>query len=114
MAIDCQSGGFKYYKNYSPEEYDHSAQNWGIAQAKNGLIYVANNGGVLEYDGVSWRIIGIPEYEPVRSLAIDDSGTIYIGGINKIGYLAPDARRKKRCQARFFPPNRHKRHNSQS
>jgi signal transduction histidine kinase/DNA-binding response OmpR family regulator len=87
----CQSGGFKYYKNYSPKEYDHLAQNWGIVQAKNGLIYAANHGGVLEFDSISWRIIGIPKYAPVRSLAIDETGTIYIGGTNKIGYLAPDA-----------------------
>ena len=91
-AIYCQSSGLKYYKNYSPKEYDHLAQNWGIAQAKNGLIYAANHGGVLEFDGVSWRIIGIPEYATVRSLAIDETGTIYIGGTNKIGYLAPDSK----------------------
>jgi ligand-binding sensor domain-containing protein len=88
--IYCQSGGFKFYKNYSPKEYDHLAQNWGVAQSKNGLIYVANHGGILEYDGVSWRIIGIPKYFSVRSLAIDESDTIYVGGTNKLGYLAPD------------------------
>jgi len=85
-----QNNGFKYLKNYSYEEYDHTPQNWGIVQAPNGIIYVANQGGVLEFDGVSWRIIGIPEYAPVRSIAIDETGTVYIGGTNKIGYLAPD------------------------
>jgi signal transduction histidine kinase/DNA-binding response OmpR family regulator/ligand-binding sensor domain-containing protein len=83
--------GFKYFKNYSYKEYNHQAQNWGMAQAKNGILYVANNGGVLEFDGVSWRVIGIPNYDAVRSIAIDNSGTIFIGGNNKIGYLSPDS-----------------------
>ncbi|UCH95373.1 MAG: hypothetical protein JSV88_00625, partial [Candidatus Aminicenantes bacterium] len=86
-----QSPGFKYFKNYSYKEYDHQPQNWGIAQAKNGIIYVANHGGVLEFDGVSWRLISTPEYDTVRSLAIDKTGTIYIGGNNKIWYLAHDS-----------------------
>jgi signal transduction histidine kinase/DNA-binding response OmpR family regulator len=93
LALDLysQSTGFKYFKNYSYKEYDHTPQNWGIARAKNGTIYAANNGGVLEFDGVSWRVIATPHYDIVRSLAIDKKGTIYIGGINNIWYLVPDS-----------------------
>lgn len=85
----CKNPGLKYFKNYSYKEFDHQPQNWGINQAKNGLIYAANNGGVLEFDGVSWRVIDVPNLT-VRSIAISGNGTIYIGGINEIGYLAPD------------------------
>ncbi|MCP5052070.1 MAG: hypothetical protein GY940_33185, partial [bacterium] len=60
-----------------------------MAQAKNGLIYVANHGGVLEFDGVSWRVIHLPDLT-LRSLAIDSKGTVYMGGHNGIWYLAPD------------------------
>jgi len=89
--LHSQETGYKYFKNYSYKEYDHNPQNWGMAQAKNGIIYVANHAGVLEFDGVSWRAIyeDIPNYT-VRSLDIDEKGTIYIGGNNEIGYLAPD------------------------
>jgi signal transduction histidine kinase/DNA-binding NarL/FixJ family response regulator len=89
----CQVGretGFKYFKNFSPGDYDFPPQNWCILQDKRGVIYVANQGGLLEYDGISWRTIAIPNLT-VRSLAGDDSGTIYIGGINEIGFLAPAA-----------------------
>ncbi len=83
--------GYKYFKNYSYTEYDHQPQNWGFAQDKNGIIYVANHGGVLEYDGVSWRLIGLPQYDTIRSLATDnESGIVYAGGVGEIGYLAPD------------------------
>jgi signal transduction histidine kinase/DNA-binding response OmpR family regulator len=87
-----QEAGYKYFKNFIPtEDYKHSPQNWGMAQDKQGILYVANTGGVLIYDGVSWRVMGVPDYTTVRSLAIDDeTGIVYIGGIGEIGYLKPD------------------------
>lgn len=86
-----QEPGFKFSRNYSYKEYDHQPQNWGVAQAPNGLIYFANHGGILEYDGVSWRLVTRPLDRKVRSLAIDETGTVYVGGYNDIGYLTPDA-----------------------
>jgi hypothetical protein len=80
---------FKYFKNYNPGDYLMQPQNWYILQDKFGVIYVANQGGLLEFDGVSWKEIKIPNLT-VRSIAIDDGGTIYIGGKNEIGFLAPD------------------------
>ena len=83
----CAENGLKYYKNFAPGDYDHFPQNWQIAQDKNGIIYVANQAGLLEYDGEKWQIIEVPGYDPVRSMAIDEAGTIYLGGTNDIGYL---------------------------
>jgi len=85
-----QEPGYKYFKNYTPNEYDHLPQNWGMAQGQDGIIYAANQGGVLIYDGVSWRPMGIPKYATVRSLAIDETGTVYIGGVGEFGYLEAD------------------------
>ena len=80
--------GFKYRTNYSTGLHP---QNWCIVQDRRGIIYAANNGGVLEFDGVSWRTIRVPNWV-VRSLAVDDQGTVYVGGIDELGYLAPDAK----------------------
>ncbi len=92
---DCdlfsQEIGFKYIINYTPKDYGNSPQNWCIVQDKRGFIYAANGGGLLEYDGVSWRLIGVPN-KAVFSLAIDEAGTIYIGGLGEIGFLAPDSK----------------------
>ncbi|MGD2086968.1 MAG: response regulator [Candidatus Aminicenantes bacterium] len=86
-----QETGYKYFKNYDcNEDYKHNPQNWGMAQDKDGIIYVANNAGVLIFDGVSWRPLGIPDFAVVRSLAIDESGTLYIGGKGEIGYFTKD------------------------
>jgi hypothetical protein len=82
-----QNYGLKYSRNYIPDEYELLPQNWDIMEDQHGIIYVANQGGLLEYDGVSWKSIKIPG-QTVRSMAIDSRGTIYLGGRNEIGYLA--------------------------
>lgn len=78
-------------RNYHQKEYKGSAQNFGIVQDKRGVMYFANNGGVLEYDGVSWRLIRLPNNSIVKTLAIDEQGRIFVGAQNELGYLAPDS-----------------------
>jgi signal transduction histidine kinase/DNA-binding response OmpR family regulator len=89
LNVYCQDAGFRYFKNYTRKEYRGQSQNWSIIQDKNGIIYVGNQLGLLEFDGVSWRRIEVKN-QLVNSMAIDDTGTIYVGGINEIGFLAPD------------------------
>jgi len=86
-----QNAGYKYLRNYTPREYDGHSQNWCILQDMRGIIYVGNHDDLLEFDGVSWRKISIPN-DTVRSMAIDENGTIYIGGVNEIGFLKPDSK----------------------
>jgi|GEM_PF-171606 len=84
------ASGYKYFRNYSKKEYYHHAQNLCITQNKNSIIFVGNLGGVLEYDGVSWRQI----YEPnlsIKTITIDSPGTIFVGGKSEIGFLDPDS-----------------------
>jgi signal transduction histidine kinase/DNA-binding response OmpR family regulator len=91
-----QSSGIKYLTNYTPKNNHYQAQNWAVRQDKRGIIYLANQGGLMEFDGVSWRHIPVPN-RVVRSMAIDDTppyGAIYIGGNNEIGYVAPDNKGK--------------------
>ncbi|MCP5107816.1 MAG: hypothetical protein GY950_30795, partial [bacterium] len=84
--------GFKYQQNYTALTYGASNQNWAVLQDPRGILYFANQAGVLEYDGTSWEFIEIPNHT-ARSMdrdADDADGTIYVGGINEIGYLQPD------------------------
>jgi len=83
--------GIPFIKNYSPKEYKGHEQNWAITQDHRGVIYVGNSDAVLEYDGVYWRSINTPSPDIVRSLAVDESGQIYVGGHDYFGYLAPDS-----------------------
>lgn len=83
--------GRPFVRHYLPREYGALEQNWAIAQDDRGVVYVGNNAGVLEYDGVSWRVIAVPNKSVVRSLANDGHGRIYLGAVNDFGYLAPGA-----------------------
>jgi hypothetical protein len=65
--------------------------NWSVLQDKRGIIYVGNDLGVLEFDGVYWRAIDIPNHK-ARSLALAEDGTIYVGGKDEFGSLTPDSR----------------------
>lgn len=84
--------GWPLLRNFSPAEYGAAVQNWSIAQDRRGIMYFGSSeDGVLEYDGVRWRKIPVPNRTPVRSLALGADGRIYVGTIGDIGYLEPDA-----------------------
>lgn len=59
-----------YVQNFAPQDYGGHGQSWAIVQSPQGLLYVANGFGVLEYDGVSWRLIETSSRSTARSLAI--------------------------------------------
>ncbi len=84
--------GTPFIRNYPPREYKAFSQNWAIVQDTRGVMYFANGDGVLEYDGVNWRLIRIKNNYMVSCLSIDDNGVIWVGSINELGYLAPDHR----------------------
>ena len=86
--------GLPFIQNYRPDEYGADSQNWVALQSKEGFLYFGNNEGVLEYDGVSWRLIQLPNMDIVRSLAISKENRIYVGGYNELGYLAADTQGK--------------------
>ena len=77
---------------YRPLELGGGSQTWSILQDHRGVMYIATNGAILEFDGASWRRIPVGETGgSVRSMAIDEAGRIYVGSVGRFGYLAPDA-----------------------
>ncbi|MGC9375923.1 MAG: hypothetical protein ACP5DQ_12905, partial [Bacteroidales bacterium] len=82
-----KSIGIPDIENYSRKDYNASTQNWAIVQDKRGVLFFGNNDGLLEFDGVNWKLIQMPNNSVVRSLAIDDSCKIYVGAFNEFGYL---------------------------
>jgi len=76
-------------EHYAPSEYNRDPQNWDIVQDDRGLIYVANNDGVLQYDGERWGTIQTTTDLVVRSIAADS--LVYVGAKGDFGYLRPDS-----------------------
>jgi len=90
---DAASGsrrGLPFITNYTPRDYGAGAQNWGIVQDDRGVMYFGNTRGVLEFDGVSWRLIEVPSTTGARWLAKDERGTIYVSVYGRFGYLRAD------------------------
>ncbi|MEM8998900.1 MAG: response regulator [Bacteroidota bacterium] len=79
--------GRSLINNYRYQEYGAAPVNWWALEDENGVMYFANNAGVLQYDGVNWNLIDIPGN--CRSLAKDDKGIIHVGGAGEFGYLKP-------------------------
>lgn len=77
--------------NYDKQQYNAGLQNWDIKQDKNGIIYVANNEGLLTFDGKYWNLFPLPNKTIVRSIEIGLDNKIYVGGQDEIGYFAPTA-----------------------
>ncbi|MHC1702619.1 MAG: SpoIIE family protein phosphatase [Tenuifilaceae bacterium] len=86
----AQELGLYPIRNFNHRDYSGHAQNWAIVQDHRGLIYVANNIGVVEYDGNNWRHISI-NGALSRCLDVDEEGRIWVGGQDEFGYLAPDS-----------------------
>lgn len=75
--------------NYTKQLYNAGLQNWHIKQDKNGIIYVANNEGLLTYDGKNWNLHALPNKTIVRSVEIGFDNRIYVGGQDEVGYFSP-------------------------
>jgi len=65
-------------------------QNFDVVQDDRGIMYVGNLAGVLEYDGVRWRVIKLPHEAPALRLKIIGNGRIAVGSSSELGYLERD------------------------
>lgn len=92
QAQQSPYAGLPFVRNFKTVEYKAGIQNWDIAQDKRGIIYIANNFGLLEFDGSQWQIFGVPNGTKVRSVAIDQAGKIYVGCQGDFGYFFPNSR----------------------
>jgi len=71
--------------NFSKMDYGAAAQNWGVCAGHDGMMYFANNNGLLEFDGTSWRLHRLPNETILRAvLAVNDS-IIYTSGYREMG-----------------------------
>ncbi len=83
--------GSSFVHHFAPKEYNAHNQSWCILQDKRGIIYIGNGDGIMEYDGVSFRIISPPNKSAVRSIALDSNNRVWVGVNAEFGFLAPDS-----------------------
>ncbi len=76
--------------NYSKQVFNAGPASWQICQDKKGIIYVANDEGLLTFDGNFWKKYPSPGGGAIRSLALAPDGKIYVGSSGEIGYFEAD------------------------
>ena len=64
--------------------YKAADKNWSIAKDNIGRIYFANDAGLLEYDGIEWKLHKLKDNSVVRSVFVDDNH-VYSGSFEQFG-----------------------------
>ena len=72
-------------ENYTSKEYGAENQNWRIFQSDERNIYVANNSGLLEFNGAKWKLYPSPNNTILRSVNVVGS-KVYTGCYMEFGY----------------------------
>lgn len=76
--------------NYGTKDYKGSSQNWDL-YLDSTYVYVANNEGMLIFDGNNWNIFKHTENTEFKIRAIKKIGEkIFTAGDNNIGYWTKD------------------------
>lgn len=89
-AIGQNTIGLPDIVNHPKKIYGGGLQNWDISQDASGNIFVANNEGLLSYDGRFWTIHPLPNRTIVRAVLVARNGRIYVGGQDELGFFEAD------------------------
>ena len=76
--------GSPYIQRIILNNYGFNNNNYSVIQDNNGVLYISNTNGILQYNGSSWNLIkvkGIPQ------ITISNDGVIYVGGYNQFGFI---------------------------
>jgi hypothetical protein len=80
--------------NYGTKDYKGSSQNWDL-YLDSACVYVANNEGLLIYDGNNWSKYKFSHNAECKIKAIQKVGDkIYTAGDNNIGYWVKNSKRQ--------------------
>lgn len=77
-------------ETYAPKQYEGENQNWAISQSQQKYIYVANNKGLLEFNGSKWRLYNSPNETVIRSVTVVND-YIYTGCYMEFGFWKHNA-----------------------
>ena len=92
LSLQAQAfRGLPFIQTFGTDEYAAGIQNWDITQDARGLLYFANNFGLLEYDGHYWQTYPVKTGSKVRCVSVGPDGRIYTGSQGDFGYFSSSA-----------------------
>ena len=80
-------------KNFSAGDYKATSINYSGIENEDGVLFFANESGVLIYDGSEWTLISVKDFSAVTSLLARD-GKVYVGAGNEFGYIEQNSQGK--------------------
>ena len=72
-------------QSYLPKDYNGANQNWMITQSKDREIFIANNQGLLTFNGSRWNMFFSKNGSIIRSAKFIDN-RVYTGSYQDFGY----------------------------
>lgn len=76
--VFSQKGEY-FIHNFLPKDYNAGPNTNGVAQDKEGRIFIAGQFGALTFDGLNWNTKTLPQQYTAYSIICDLDGTIYVG-----------------------------------
>ncbi len=88
------------FYNFAPADYGHKGKVWSIDSAPNGIIYMAADKGLLEFDGQAWNSFkGSKGF--TRSLLVINDSLIYTGSDHDFGRWQKDVYQQWQYQSLY-------------
>ncbi len=78
---------------YSPKDYQAGIQNWMITQNDENEIFIANNEGLLQFNGSKWRLYPTPNNSIMRSVFCQRE-RVYTGAYMDFGFWSKNEHKK--------------------
>jgi len=85
FGLNCFAQELPPVISFSSKDYQADNQNWAISQGNSKHIYVANNKGLLEFNGDTWSLYPSPNESIIRSVFVHDE-KIYTGCYREFGF----------------------------
>lgn len=99
VFLAARGQGRLFVHNFLPADYPGKTQNWAVRTDSNNLLWVANQDGLMTYNGNQWEIIQTAQRSTIRSISFGKNGRIYAGSISDFGYVGTDSIGRTRFQS---------------
>ncbi len=79
--------GRPFIRLYTYQDYGNLGFCYTLGQDSRGIIYAANESGVLEFDGENWMLYSHPKSLVLLTITVSDSHRVYAGFVGDCGYF---------------------------
>jgi len=83
LAFGQEGDYFLSHHSSSSESFDNI--NFSLVQDNNGIIWIANRKGIIQYDGQTWTLFETPS--AIFQCELSEDNVIYAGGRNLLGRI---------------------------